>query len=34
MRAPRQALLTLAVAGLIAGCSAKNDYQDIKAFMD
>ena len=34
MRAPRQALLTLAVAGLIAGCSANNDYQDIKTFMD
>jgi type IV pilus assembly protein PilP len=26
--------VTLAVAALIAGCSASNDYQDIKAFMD
>ena len=34
MRAFKRALLTLAGAGLIAGCSATNDYQDIKAFMD
>ncbi len=34
MRTFTRALLTLAGAGLIAGCSANNDYQDIKAFMD
>ena len=34
MRTLRRALLTLAGAGLIAGCSANNDFQDIKTFMD
>ena len=29
-----QALLTLTAAGVIAGCSSSNDYQDIKTFMD
>jgi type IV pilus assembly protein PilP len=34
MRTLRRALLTLTGAGLIAGCAASNDFQDIKAFMD
>jgi len=34
MRAFRRALLTMATAALIAGCSGNGDFQDIKAFMD
>jgi len=34
MRAYRRALLALATAALIAGCSRNGDFQDIKAFMD
>jgi len=34
MRAFRRALLSLATAALIAGCSGNGDFQDIKAFMD
>jgi type IV pilus assembly protein PilP len=34
MRAFRRALLSLATAALIVGCSGNGDFQDIKAFMD
>jgi hypothetical protein len=34
MRAFNRALLTLASAALIAGCSADNQFQDLKGFMD
>jgi type IV pilus assembly protein PilP len=34
MRAFTRALLTLASVALIAGCSAENQYKDLKGFMD
>jgi type IV pilus assembly protein PilP len=34
MRTLRRAMLGLVAIGFVAGCSATNDFQDIKSFMD